>query len=484
MTRFHKTFFGFFKFFLTICFLLPSFVTTLLSIRTRHTLVLLRSLVLVSYKALTRIRAESLLNSRLPLERALSKRLYKKIAKNKIFTLAANAEETYRKYGHLAATEQFIKLAQVEFKERSQILGEDTLLFGPGWVSAFGHISSLSLFPKIEKLGWRSSSKLLIAGGRPANSAMLDLYRNWYHILSFDSNTQIFFDLCFQDIYQNMNAIEIKSNVVTDLYSAQFEIEEEIKKQFGDSFHLLDASKTVNEVGKQYLETHNLDPESWFVTLHMRETGDIGKYKGGDDVDPASYIDAINTILDLGGQVIRIGDNSMTSLDALGVRSKKVLDYAKVGVKNPQLDVYFLSACRYMIGTGSGPITFPNEFGRPVLYTNVPAIGRTFRLRGVSTPQLLRNRKTGKLLSLEEMLDCPLAWNVSPSTLELDRVANSSADIVSGVMELQALTEPNQSNFWKVPNVHCFNSTKFSNWKIGVPISNSFLQKYPEVFCD
>lgn len=484
MTRYYKNLFVFCKLFATTCFLLPSFVATLLSIRTRHALVLLRSVILVSYNAFTRIRAESLLNSRLTLERAFFKMLYKKIAKNRTYTLAANAEETYRKYGHLAATEQFIKLAQIEIEERSQILGDDTLLFGPGWVSAFGHISNLSLFPKIHRLGWRSSSKLLIAGGRPANSAMLDLYKNWYHILSLDSNTQVFFDLCFQDIYQNMNAIEIKRNLVTDLYSAQFEIEEEIRKQFGESFHLLEVPNTVNEVGRQYLETHNLDPESWFVTLHMRETGDVGKYKGGDDVNPATYTEAINTILDLGGQIIRIGDNSMTSLNALGVRSKRVLDYAKVEAKNPQLDVYFLGACRYMIGTGSGPITFPNEFGRPVLYTNVPAIGRTLRLRGVSTPQLLRNRRSGKLLTLREMLDCPLAWNVSPSTLEIDRVANSSDDIVSGVMELQALTEPNQSGFWKSSNVRCLNSTKFSNWKIGVPLVDSFLQKYPEVFYD
>jgi putative glycosyltransferase (TIGR04372 family) len=483
MVRLHKQFFDFCKFLFRICFLLPSVVATLFSIRTRHTLVLLRSLVSLNYKALTRIRAESLLNSRLPWENSFFKSLYKKIAKNKTFTLATKAEETYRKRGHFAATEDFIKLAQVEIKESSKILGEDTLLFGPGWVSAFGHISNLSLFPKIEKLGWRRSSKLLIAGGRPSNPAMLDLYRNWYHVLSLDSHTQIFFDLCFQDIYQNMNAIEVRSCLVTDLYTAQFEVEEEIRKRFGETFHLLEVPDTVNEFGKQYLDAQGLDPQSWFVTLHMRETNDIGKYKGGDDVDPATYVAAINTILDLGGQVIRIGDNSMTPLDSLGVRSERVLDYAHVRAKHPQLDVYFLSACRYMIGTGSGPITFPNEFGRPVLYTNVPAIGRTFRLRGLSIPQLLKNKKTGKLLSLEDMLKSPLAWNVSPSTLELDRVANSTSEIVSGVIELQAMTESSQSNFWKDSNVHCIDSKLFSNWKIGVPVSDSFLQKYPEVFC-
>jgi putative glycosyltransferase (TIGR04372 family) len=465
------------------CLLVPSLLATLLSLRTPHTFVLMRSLVLTIHKLSNLIRAESLINSPILFESYWSKWYFGKRARTKILTLEAEAESVYRRCGHFDATKNFIELTKIQTKESRQLLGKDTLLLGPGWISAFGHLSNLSLFPKIEKLEWRKFESLLIAGSQTSNPAMLDLYKSWYKVLNFDLRTQITFDLYFRNSYQNMNAIEVRDSQLRDLYTAQFEIEEAIRVKFGDSFHLLEVPREVAALGKSYLESHNFDPESWFVTLHMRETGDIGKYKGGDDVNPRTYVDAINTILDLGGQVIRIGNSSMTSLKDLGVSSRRVLDYAKVEGKNPQLDVYFLGSCRYMIGTGSGPATFPNEFGRPVLYTNCPAIGRTFRLRGLSTPQLLRRRNSGELLSLNEMLNSPFGWNVSPSNLEIERVPNTTTEIVAGVLEIHSLTEKAQSGFWIEPNVKCHESRIFSNWNIGVPIADSFLSEYQEVFC-
>jgi hypothetical protein len=79
------------------------------------------------------------------------------------------------------------------------------------------------------------------------------------------------------------------------------------------------------------------------------------------------------------------------------------------------------------------------------------------------------------------MLSSSFGWNVSPSNLEIERVPNSSTEIVAGVLEIHSLTEKTQSGFWIEPNVKCNESGIFSNWNIGVPIADSFMSKYQEV---
>jgi len=451
---------------------------TLISIRRLHHFVLFRDLITKLSHLLQILQIESFYDSPLLFERKILTKVFIKNSYAHQYGLAKRAEEKYLEEGHLKASPTFIEHSMCTIKARAEKFHSRVLILGPEWISAFGHISNLSLFPKAEMLGWLQFSEKIICGGKSANSSMSDLYSEWYTFLKTDPKTQSYLDLCFRDSYQSMNAIPINENEVLDTYSAQFKIEEEFARNFGNDFHLLNPSEDLNLSGKQFLEKAGLDADSWFVTLHMREMHSTSQYRNGDNVDPTTYIDAIKRVLEFGGQVIRIGNSGMTPLSLLGLKHERVLDYAHIEKNDPGLDVFFLSQCKFMIGTGSGPITFPNEFGRPVLYTNTPAIGRTLRLRGVSTPQLLRDRETEKLLNIDEMLSNPLGWNVRETTKRYERVKNTSLDIASAVIDLENIVNENPDNFWKCPNLPASKESAFSEWKIGVPISNSFLCKY------
>jgi putative glycosyltransferase (TIGR04372 family) len=465
---------------LTRDFLIMAFnlFITLISIRRLHHFVLFRDLITKLSHFLRILQIESFYDSPLLFERKILTKLFTRNPYAHQYGLAIRAEEKYLAEGHLNASPTFIEHSICTINARAEKFHSRLLILGPEWISTFGHISNLSLFPKAELLGWLQFSEKIICGGKSANSSMSNLYSEWYTFLKTDAKTQSLLDLCFRDSYQSMNAIPLDGNKVLDTYSAQFKIEEEITRIFGNSFHLLKVSEDLKLSGKQFLENAGLDGNSWFVTLHMREMHSSNQYRNGDNVNPDTYIEAVKKVLELGGQVIRIGNSGMTPLSLLGLKHERVLDYAHIERNDPRLDVFFLSQCKYMIGTGSGPITFPNEFGRPVLYTNTPAIGRTLRLRGVSTPQLLRDRETGKLLNIDEMLNNPLGWNVQDTTRKYERVKNTSLDIANAVIDLDKIVNENPDNYWSYPNLPTSKQSDLAEWKIGVPISNSFLLKY------
>ena len=459
--------------------ILPFFLfVSLVSLRKVHHLVLLRDLVKKFLRFLLIILIESFYDSPIRFERNILSRISKTNSYAYQYGLAKLAEAKYLSEGHLKASPTFISHSICGIKKSSQRFGTQVLILGPEWISTFGHISNLSLFPKAELLGWSQFSEKIICGGKSANSNMSSLYSDWYTFLTADNETQSLLDLCFRDVYQSMNAIPLKNNEVTDTYSAQFQIEEAITRRFGGNFHLLKLKNDLRSLGQEFLEINGLDPNSWFVTLHMRELNSPTPFRNGDNVEPATYIDAIKAILELGGQVIRIGNSGMTPLDLLDMNHERVFDYAHSEKKHSYLDVFFLSQCKFMIGTGSGPITFPNEFGRPVLYTNVPAIGRTLRLRGVSTPQLIKDRETGKLLNIDDMLNNPLGWNVRQATTKYVRVKNTPREIANAVIDLDTIVNDNRDNYWLSPNLSSSNNSLLPQWQIGVPISTSFLHEH------
>jgi putative glycosyltransferase (TIGR04372 family) len=115
--------------------------------------------------------------------------------------------------------------------------------------------------------------------------------------------------------------------------------------------------------------THaGVDPERWLATVHMRQADyefrrDVS---GVRNVDPQTYWQMIASIVgDLGGQVVRLGDPSMSALPDL----PGFVDLSRLADSFP-LQAYALSRSRFFVGTASGPLALACAFKVPSVITN------------------------------------------------------------------------------------------------------------------
>ena len=78
------------------------------------------------------------------------------------------------------------------------------------------------------------------------------------------------------------------------------------------------------------------------------------------------------------------------------------------------LIIYLIAKSRFMIATTSGPIGVAAALGIPILWTNMPDIGKAvFRTKSaLYVPKLVR-RPSGDIVSLHETLDSPFGWSDS-----------------------------------------------------------------------
>jgi len=133
--------------------------------------------------------------------------------------------------------------------------------------------------------------------------------------------------------------------------------------------HDLDISDHKNKIARRLLSEIGIDSSTWYVCLHVRESGfknDHGRreYRNSSIYN---YIPAIKVITDAGGVVVRMGDSTMTPLPEL----PNVIDYPFSSKKSPLLDLYLTKHCRFFLGTDTGPIHIANMFLKDTLITNM-----------------------------------------------------------------------------------------------------------------
>ena len=121
------------------------------------------------------------------------------------------------------------------------------------------------------------------------------------------------------------------------------------------------------------LTRRGVDRDQWFVCLHMREEG----YRWRKDVDfdrcvdPKTYLPMIVGILrEQGGQVVRVGDPSMTPLPEMD----GFIDLSGDGGNFPE-QAFAASRARYFIGTDTGTTQLAASFKTPAATTNAIGIG-------------------------------------------------------------------------------------------------------------
>lgn len=166
----------------------------------------------------------------------------------------------------------------------------------------------------------------------------------------------------------------------------------------------------IKDRGWSALRRAGIPRDAWFVALHVREGTYDGRHAGMHGVHNAhlaSYLPAIAEITRRGGWVIRMGDPSMTPLPRL----PNVIDYCHSDLRADWMDIFIAAECRFMLGSGSGPVFIPPIYGVPSVITNWwPPAHRPLHTFDIFVPKLARRLGQGSYLTLTESLQEPFSY--------------------------------------------------------------------------
>jgi putative glycosyltransferase (TIGR04372 family) len=190
--------------------------------------------------------------------------------------------------------------------------------------------------------------------------------------------------------------------------------------------------------GCEYIKI-GLPENSWFVCLHVRESGfrgDKGRRERRNS-NILNYIPAIKEITSRGGWVVRLGDDTMTPLPSM----ENVIDYPFTKYKSDFMDLCLIQNCRFFIGVPSGPLEFAKLASKNTLVINMynwllePTHGR-------GIPPHVYSKRDKRYLSIKELLsiDLETKMNINLGLLSLadkDYVVteNSEGEISKAVLE-------------------------------------------------
>jgi putative glycosyltransferase (TIGR04372 family) len=354
------------------------------------------------------------------------------------------------------------------------------------WVGYIGHIANIEHLIKREVLLGRDPKRLiLLVSGAVANQSLLD--KMGVYITIAKSEAALPFP---QDTLLS---------VLEDYYICE-SIDGLTKHWWHASPEIFDAWETAGQPplltltdeeraeGRSALRTAGIPDDAWFVSLHVRESGfklhqGLTKVEAGLDADPRTYLPAVKAVVDRGGMVVRIGDPSMTPLPAIA----GLFDYAISPLKSDWMDVFLLGACRFFIGTSSGPAYVPPLFGIPCALTNwFPAGSRPFNSRDFYIPKLLQVGNPPGILRFEDMVMPPLGYAAQyqhAAEIDLFAIPNTSDEIRELVVELLDQLDGNGSYSEEDQSLQkTFDAMAETNFCYGnARIGRDFLRRHKEL---
>jgi putative glycosyltransferase (TIGR04372 family) len=375
-----------------------------------------------------------------------------------------------------------LKKAEVEVRDRRAAdswVGSLNVRFLSGaFTGHIGHLGLIDLVVKARELGLLSPEPRQVVARREsvANVPYLECWRPHVEIAYVDVEQYRNFEETMRPLFDDISVVRLRSGL-TDLYTAYSSVNERWRLE--NRGPLLVADPDVTARGRATLARHGLDPEGWFVGLHVRE-GDPHWWTNAVDADPLSYVPMIEAIVAAGGTVVRMGNPTMTPLPDI----RGCIDYAHLSERSPELDVVLWSQCRFFVGTPSGPLAVPPTFGRPSLLTNMPPIGldQWFERHVVLPKRIVR--ATGRAIPYDELLRGPFGWSISRRHEGLDGsvVDNTPDELVDAAEEMLRLTVsasfpgPTAAQTAVSASLRALGRTGSS------PVAQSFIDRHPDLF--
>lgn len=330
------------------------------------------------------------------------------------------------------------------------------------WVHQIGHIANMEHLIKREILLGRDPKNMILhfpESVKPANQFLLEKMGAYLTIVREEENLPY---------PQEMMRSALEEYFITEsldgLIKHWWHASPEIFRAWEEAGRapLLTLSEEEMEKGRAGLRERGVPDDAWFVCLHVREGG-FKKDQGFNSIDRilnaeiGTYLPAIRAVTERGGWVIRIGDPSMRALPPM----PRVIDYADRPIKDEAMDVFLLAACRFFIGTSSGPAYVPPLFGTPCVLTNwVPTGQRPFNGRDLYITKLYRAGFPPRQLSFAEMMAPPIGYapryayaeelglSAAPNTPEeIREVVNEMLNRLDGTLFYSEMDEALQSAF-------------------------------------
>lgn len=383
--------------------------------------------------------------------------------------------------GDWSATIAF-KKAEVEARDREAAgswVGSLGVRFLSGaFTGHIGHLGLIDLVVKARELGVLSPEPRQVVARREsvANVPYLECWRPHVPIRYVDVEQYRAFEAVMRPAFDDISVLRSR-DALRDFYSAYADVNEQWARV--ERCHLVDADPELVSHGRAALSRHGLDPEGWFVALHVRE-GDPHWWTNAVDAVPASYVPMIKLIVAAGGTVVRMGNPTMTPLPAI----HGCIDYAHLAERSSELDVMLWSQCRFFVGTPSGPLNVPHTFGRPSIITNMPPIGldQGFERHLVLPKRIVR--ATGEGVPYAELLQGPFGWGISRRHEGLDWtvVDNTPDELVDAAEEMLRLTASESFPTSTLRQATVAADLRAHGRTGSSPISQSFIDRHPGLF--
>ena len=307
--------------------------------------------------------------------------------------------------------------------DKAKILGLDDCRFrvlDNAWAR---HIGDSAMLDYVIKLGILEGRRLddtilyLPPGSRVANRFLLDQIAKYIRViedpidLPFDPNA-------VQALHYDLLGPRLPDGRTSFFWEIAAKTYEQWQRSGKGA--LLTLPVDIKERGWAALESAGMRRGDWFVALHVRENRRNRSYADIHDIrnaDVKAYLPAINEVTRRGGWVIRMGDPSMTPLPAL----PHVIDYCHRDLRADWMDIFIAAQCRFMLGSGSGPVFVPPIYGVPSVITNWwPPAQRPLHAFDIFVPKMPRRLTDGGYLTLSEMLREPVSYCQSRRFLTRD----------------------------------------------------------------
>ena len=353
-------------------------------------------------------------------------------------------------------------------------------LFTADWGWVIGHISHLDQLVRLRELGLLSPERrvLVLSPEDGANKHYLNYWRRHLDFMVVSRHEANVLRTVMQPLSEKLTGFELKTGFAT-LYEAWNIAGDQWDKE--KRAPLLSIDPLDESRGKDVLKKWGVPDGAWFVALHVREydahTPNHNRLRAAPNADIGTYMPAIRAIIARGGWVIRMGDSSMSALPVL----PGLVDYANSKDKSEWMDVFLWAACKFFIGTSSGPLTVPASFGVPVLYTNCCGIGFSPALgRSLMLPKLFYSKYKKSLLTVEEILAGPWGWTVVVPEDDIELRDNLPEEIQAGVEEIFSLLNAGSEAFDNLTELQLeFNRHRDHYGRnASTPISHSFITSH------
>lgn len=205
---------------------------------------------------------------------------------------------------------------------------------------------------------------------------------------------------------------------------------------------LLKIPPEVEFLAMKHFSELNIDLSAPFVAIHVRE-GATSSKRGATNGNLESLYEGIHALIDLGFQVIRVGQKNSKpfNFDYFGKeKSHRILDYTNSPLKNQVNDIVLFALCDFFVGCDSGPICVPPLFGKPVLRLNANHALRVEKYRGYVVPTLFKDKSSNRLLGLNEQFSKKIGWTQDLNLpTNVYRVYNSESVIRDAMIDMVEL---------------------------------------------